>query len=700
MEGPLDSRGIIPRSVEEIFHYISESADDNCHFLVRASFLQLYNEVISDLLQPSRSNLSIREDKKRGVFVENLSETVVRSPAEVYSLLNRGSALRATANTKLNETSSRSHAIFQLIIEQSRVDLATKNKTFKFGKLNLVDLAGSERVRISGAKGSRLEESKYINQSLSALGNVISALIDKRNHVPYRDSKLTRILEESMGGSCRTFFFAMISPSAENFLESLSTLKFASRASYVTNSAKINEDLDEKALLRRYERELKLLRQQLASKSQLLVDKSRLIATEEKARQAEADKTRALQNLEQLTRDLIAEKQEKYELEKKINAMNSQLLTGGHHNAESAQNSADLHALYANYQYETQQLRLEYEQRMKELEKEALQSNKYKQLLLKQRDIMILLTNKLNERDNSLLSAQSIIQQQSQQLLGHEKQLDESRLGEIMQDKKINELEHQVSEQQELISVLQEQNNQLLAQAKQKISYNNNQNTALTQELSQVKGQLSAQRSERDALVTILEQKMKVLIDSVASSAHHELHNNSANVTITARAGKQLLVLQKLIEASLIAMKNAQNMENLNNVPGSSASSNNIPVLKISPEDGARSSNNPLTSPRKTVTFALDQGNANNNGAVLAAAAAPSVNLSASQRLSVSKPLSILSTPINFKSSLNLSNPGSNAKGNSILKRINVKSSSGTESIDELIAQREQELFNISQYKP
>jgi kinesin family protein 3/17 len=137
------------------------------------------------------------------------------------------------------------------------------------GKLNLVDLAGSERVRVTGATGARLEESKNINKSLSALGNVINALTDKqkRDHVPYRDSKLTRLLEDSLGGNCKTTLMAMISPSAEGFGESLSTLKFATRAKKIKNEARINEDVDQRALLRKYEIELKKLKNELQQKN-------------------------------------------------------------------------------------------------------------------------------------------------------------------------------------------------------------------------------------------------------------------------------------------------------------------------------------------------------------------------------------------------------------------------------------------------
>lgn len=155
-----------------------------------------------------------------------MSEWAVRSPNEVYSLMQKGAQCRATASTKMNDLSSRSHAVFIIILEQMTIlNGETKNgdpaKQIKVGKLNLVDLAGSERVRVTQATGQRLEESKSINQSLSALGNVIAALTDKkaRPHIPYRDSKLTRILEDSLGGNCKTTMMAMISPSSDAFGE-------------------------------------------------------------------------------------------------------------------------------------------------------------------------------------------------------------------------------------------------------------------------------------------------------------------------------------------------------------------------------------------------------------------------------------------------------------------------------------------------
>ena len=189
-------RGIIPRSIDEIFKYIDNQANSKLKFMVRASYLQIYNENISDLLKTENTNLVIREDKKKGVYVDNLSEWAVRSPSDIYTLLQKGGTGRNTSSTKLNDVSSRSHAVFVITVEQINfIDDKSENASnSKIGKLNLVDLAGSERIRISGAIGKQLEESKKINKSLSALGNVINALTDTnikgRSHIPYRDSKV------------------------------------------------------------------------------------------------------------------------------------------------------------------------------------------------------------------------------------------------------------------------------------------------------------------------------------------------------------------------------------------------------------------------------------------------------------------------------------------------------------------------------
>eukprot|EP00930_Biecheleria_cincta_P003599 TRINITY_DN104531_c0_g1_i1.p1 TRINITY_DN104531_c0_g1~~TRINITY_DN104531_c0_g1_i1.p1 ORF type:complete len:1055 (-),score=152.61 TRINITY_DN104531_c0_g1_i1:36-3200(-) len=363
--------GIIPRSMDDIFHTISQWKTPQSLFQVRASYLQIYNEIISDLLKPDRSHLVIREDKRKGVFVEGLSEWLCRSPEEVHTLMGHGSAARATAQTGANDASSRSHAVFMITVEHTETlgpaePIASAplpgsgGHRVQTGRLNLVDLAGSERPRITGATGQRLEETKKINQSLSALGNVISALTERRprTHVPYRDSKLTRLLEDSLGGNCRTTMMAMVSPAAEAFGESLSTLKFAQRAKGVLNSPQVNEDVDQQTLIRKYETEIRKLRSELADRSRDPSYRHSWCAND-------------LQGSQEF-QHALAEQEGR--------------------------------------------IRSEYIGKFAELEKDRLgtdedkaQVGRYKQLVLKQRDIMIALTQRLHERDESIIGLQAEI---------------------------------------------------------------------------------------------------------------------------------------------------------------------------------------------------------------------------------------------------------------------------------------------------
>ena len=439
-------RGIIPRATEEIFDFIENAVSERKKFLVRASYLQIYNEVISDLLKPERTSLQIREDKRRGVFVEGLSEWVVRSPKEVSGLMQRGAMTRATANTKMNEISSRSHAVFIIIAEQLEyLDEDSGNgedrrgQTFKVGKLNLVDLAGSERVRLTGATGRRLEESKKINQSLSALGNVIAALTDSkgRQHIPYRDSKLTRILEDSLGGNCRTTMMAMISPALESFPESLSTLKFANRAKNIKNQAMVNEDLDQRGLLRKYELEIRKLRNALESKSKEIIDKRKILQLEELRRRAEADKVAALSALEERSREFMREKQEKRKLELRLHNMSSQLLIGGGEKSmeKDVENTVAFRTALRN---EHERIHSEYVKKLEDLERERQvleedksQVDRYKQLLIKQRDIMIALTSRLNERDDTIMRLQEELDAYDRHQRDLEDELDRKTAGLI-----------------------------------------------------------------------------------------------------------------------------------------------------------------------------------------------------------------------------------------------------------------------------
>ncbi|KAG0138003.1 P-loop containing nucleoside triphosphate hydrolase protein [Tuber indicum] len=233
------SKGIIPRIVEQIFASILASPG-NIEYTVRVSYMEIYMERIRDLLNPANDNLPVHEEKSRGVYVKGLLEIYVSSVQEVYEVMRRGGSARAVAATNMNQESSRSHSIFVIQINQKNVETGSQ----KAGYLYLVDLAGSEKVGKTGASGQTLEEAKKINKSLSALGMVINALTDgKSTHVPYRDSKLTRILQESLGGNSRTTLIINCSPSSYNDDETLSTLRFGMRAKSIKNKAKINAEL-------------------------------------------------------------------------------------------------------------------------------------------------------------------------------------------------------------------------------------------------------------------------------------------------------------------------------------------------------------------------------------------------------------------------------------------------------------------------
>lgn len=230
--------GIIPRIVEGIFSKIQESPP-SVEYLVKAAYMEIYMERIRDLLNFQESNLPVHEDKTNGVYVKGLLDIYVNSIDEVYGVMRQGGKNRVVAHTNMNAESSRSHSIFQLTIEQK--DTVT-GKT-KMGRLFLVDLAGSEKVGKTGATGQTLEEAKKINKSLSALGMVINALTDgKSTHIPYRDSKLTRILQESLGGNSRTTLIINCSPALFNAAETVSTLRFGMRAKSIKNKAKINQE--------------------------------------------------------------------------------------------------------------------------------------------------------------------------------------------------------------------------------------------------------------------------------------------------------------------------------------------------------------------------------------------------------------------------------------------------------------------------
>ena len=253
MEGPdimnTTYKGIIPRMMDALFEGLI-NASEASEFTLKVSYLEIYLERIHDLLDPAKNNLQVKEDKIRGIYVQDATEVYVGSPIEMLKTMSSGSANRSIAATRMNQRSSRSHSIFCVYVEQKDIRAGSKTS----GKLYFVDLAGSESVGKTNVSGKQLEEAKMINKSLSALGNVINALTEKNaGFVPYRDSKLTRILQESLGGNSQTTLVIACSMNSYNDKETLSTLRFGARAKKIQNKPIVNQEKSSKELLKQLE---------------------------------------------------------------------------------------------------------------------------------------------------------------------------------------------------------------------------------------------------------------------------------------------------------------------------------------------------------------------------------------------------------------------------------------------------------------
>ncbi|XP_021486932.1 kinesin-like protein KIF11 [Meriones unguiculatus] len=263
-EDPL--AGIIPRTLHQIFEKLT---DNGTEFSVKVSLLEIYNEELFDLLSSSTDvseRLQMFDDprNKRGVIIKGLEEITVHNKDEVYQILEKGAAKRTTAATLMNAYSSRSHSVFSVTIHMKETTIDGE-ELVKIGKLNLVDLAGSENIGRSGAVDKRAREAGNINQSLLTLGRVITALVERTPHIPYRESKLTRILQDSLGGRTRTSIIATISPASLNLEETLSTLEYAHRAKNIMNKPEVNQKLTKRALIKEYTEEIERLKRDLAA---------------------------------------------------------------------------------------------------------------------------------------------------------------------------------------------------------------------------------------------------------------------------------------------------------------------------------------------------------------------------------------------------------------------------------------------------
>lgn len=305
-ELPADA-GVIPRAVQQIFDTLESQ---NAEYSVKVTYLELYNEELTDLLAPeefsklamddkSKKPLALMEDGKGGVLVRGLEEEMVTSASEIYHLLDRGSAKRQTAETFLNKQSSRSHSIFSITIH---IKEATPEgeELMKCGKLNLVDLAGSENISRSGAKDGRAREAGEINKSLLTLGRVITALVEHLGHIPYRDSKLTRLLRDSLGGRTKTCIIATVSPSVHCLEETLSTLDYAHRAKNIKNKPEVNQKMMKSALIKDLYVEIERLKSELYSAR----EKNGIYIPHDRYFEEEAEKKGMVEKIERMEFDL------------------------------------------------------------------------------------------------------------------------------------------------------------------------------------------------------------------------------------------------------------------------------------------------------------------------------------------------------------------------------------------------------------
>lgn len=465
MEGlnePSELKGIIPNTFEHIFDHIALNGSKD-KYLVRASYFEIYNEEIKDLLlsKPQTGGLELKESADSGVYVKDLTSTVVKSVDEIDTILQKGKKNRSVGATLMNAGSSRSHSVFTIIIECCSTD-ESQNEHIRVGKLNLVDLAGSERQSKTGATGDRLKEATKINLSLSALGNVISALVDgKSQHVPYRDSKLTRILQDSLGGNTKTVMCANAGPADYNYDESLSTLRYANRAKNIKNKPVINEDPKD-AMLREYQEEIARLKERLSQMPSISSSSDDAIGNKENESilnescvkvskecekvksktKAETDKLRTDSNqtaeereklrvkLEEEQKARLDTENQRLELRRQLDEMEAKLMTGG----EIANNAA----------------------------KQEAALRKANQELIAKQETELALTRKMNEQDEEKLHLEEQFSSLADEVASKTKKLKKVFARYQQAKAEIIDLEHEsLADKNELLKTIRDLTKQL-----------------------------------------------------------------------------------------------------------------------------------------------------------------------------------------------------------------------------------------------
>ncbi|KAK2455108.1 kinesin protein KIN-5D [Trifolium repens] len=438
--------GVIPRAVRQIFDILEAQ---NADYSMKVTFLELYNEEITDLLSPEDNSprpieervkkpVALMEDGKGSVLLRGLEEESVYCVNEIYALLERGSSKRRTAETLLNKRSSRSHSVFTITVYVKETVIGDE-ELIKCGKLNLVDLAGSENILRSGAREGRAREAGEINKSLLTLGRVINALVEHSPHVPYRDSKLTRILRDSLGGKTKTCIIATISPSAYCLEETLSTLDYASRAKNIKNKPEANQKVSKAVLLKDLYIEIERMKEDVRAAR----EKNGVYISHERFAKEEAEKKERNEKIEQLENDLnlsqnqvdkfrelyMTEQEHKLDLESELKDCKG--------NLEKTNNI--LHDLQENYRLVVSKLKEKECSISKLLKSENALIERAKEMctdLQSASDDINLLSSKLDHKEKMEAENQKIILNFSSLLNGGLKDLHATIIGSISQQQK------------------------------------------------------------------------------------------------------------------------------------------------------------------------------------------------------------------------------------------------------------------------